>query len=276
MKMLQNLLTECGYSEQQIFSFTYQGESLKWEHSVTPFVSVKGACEGYLLVSIGGRELPNLLKSDFLSRITQELGFQEFYSTDMDRNITLLLLCKRAKDEQIDHDAKVRIEDDPYYFKKYVFVYTEQEEAAAWNCLDGKEGDLSKQIRAFLLNTERFTGYKDYMAEVKKAAAEVPKKPEKGRRKSTPEPEPDAQVDPKTEAHMAYGFFVELATKVTVLPIRPDGTMEIRSVTELWQEELEKTPVDNLPAVEEILELNSDALDDILAKWDGLNKLGCE
>jgi hypothetical protein len=114
------------------------------------------------------------------------------------------------------------------------------------------------------------------MAEGKKAAAEVPKKPAKGRRKSTPEPEPDAQVDRKTEAHMAYGFFVELATKVTVLPIRPDGTMEIRSVTEFWQEELEKTPVDNLPAVEEILELNSDVLDDILAKMDGLNKLGCE
>lgn len=276
MKMIQDLLTECGYSGQQTFSFAYHGEKLKWEHGVIPFVSNAGSREGYLLVSVKGRELPYLLKSDFLSEITRELGHQEFYSTDMDRNITLLLLCEREKDEQIDHDAKVRIEDDPYYFKKYVFVYTEQEEAAAWNFLDGQAGALSKQIRAFLLNTERFAGYKDYTAEVKKVAAEVPKKPAKGRRKSTPEPEPDAQVDRKTEAHMAYGFFVELATKVTVLPIRPDGTMEIRSMAEFWQEELEKTPVDNLPAVEEILELNSDALDDILAKWDGLNKLGCE
>lgn len=276
MNMIRDLLTERGFSERQAFGITYQAEKMKWEHRVTPFVSNFDSREGYLLVSIGGRELPHLLKGDFLTLIMEALGKQEFYSAELDRNITLLLLCKLEKDEQIDHEARVRIEDDPYYFKKYVFVYTEQEEAAAWNCLDGKEVDLSKQIRAFLLNTERFAGYKDYMAEGKKAAAEVPKKPAKGRRKSTPESEPDAQVDQKTEAHMAYGFFVELATKVTVLPIRPDGTMEIRSVTEFWQEELEKTPVDNLPAVEEILELNSDALDDILAKWDGLNKLGCE
>lgn len=272
MKMIQDLLAECGYAEQQTFSFTYQGEALKWEHSVTPFVSAKGACEGYLLVSIGGRELPNLLKSDFLSRITQELGLQEFYSTDMDRNITLLLLCKRAKDEQIDHDAKVRIEDDPYYFKKYVFVYTEQEEAAAQAYAENREGTLADMVRGFLMDTGRFAMYKEQAAEERKKENE--KKPAKGGKKAKAEEEPE--LGEKDREYLAYKFFVELATKVTVLPIRPDGTMEIRSVAGFWQEELQKTPVDNLPAVEEILELNSDSLDDILAKWDELSKLGCE
>ena len=88
MKMIQDLLTECGYSEQQMFSFTYHGEKLTWEHNVMPFVSNAGSREGYLLVSVVGRELPDLLKSDFLSEITCELGHQEFYSPDMDRNIT--------------------------------------------------------------------------------------------------------------------------------------------------------------------------------------------
>ena len=131
MKMMKDLLNERGYSEKEAFSFGYQGGNMGWEHRVTPFVSNAGSREGYLLVSVLGRELPHLLNSDFLSMITRELGRQDFYSTDMDRNITLLLLCKREKGEQIDHEAKVRIEDDPYYFKKYVFVYTEQEALVA-------------------------------------------------------------------------------------------------------------------------------------------------
>lgn len=272
MKMLQNLLTECGYSEQKIFSFTYQGESLKWEHSVTPFVSAKGACEGYLLVSIGGRELPNLLKSDFLSRITQELGLQEFYSTDMDRNITLLLLCKRAKDERIDHDAKVRIEDDPYYFKKYVFTYTEQEEAAAQAYAETREGTLADMVRGYLMDTGRFAMYKEQAAEERKKENE--KKPAKGRKKAKADEEPE--LGEKDRGYLAYKFFVELATKVTVMPIHPRSNMPIRSVEDYWQEELREAPVAALDIVKDILEMDSDDLDNVLEKWDELNKLSGE
>lgn len=272
MNMIRELLTGRGFSERQAFWITYQAEKMKWEHRVTPFVSNSGSREGYLLVSVGGRELPHLLKGNFLTLIMEALGKQEFYSAELNRNITLLLLCKRAKDERIDHDAKVRIEDDPYYFKKYVFVYTEQEEAAAQAYAENREGTLADMVRGFLMETGRFAMYKEQAAEERKKENE--KKPAKGGKKAKAEEEPE--LGEKDREYLAYKFFVELATKVTVLPIRPDGTMEIRSVAGFWQEELQKTPVDNLPAVEEILELNSDSLDDILAKWDELSKLGCE
>ena len=271
MKMIQDLLTECGYSEQQTFSFTYHGEKLKWEHGVIPFVSKAGSREGYLLVSVKARELPELLKSDFLSEITRELGHQEFYSTDMDRNITLLLLCERAKDEQIDHDAKVRIEDDPYYFKKYVFVYTEKEETAAQAYAENREGTLADMVRGYLINTGRFAEYKKQAAEERKRENE---KPAKSRKKAKAEEEPE--LGEKDREYLAYKFFVELATKVTVLPIHPEGNMPIRSVEDYWQEELRKTPVTNLAAVESILEMDADDLDEVLAKWNDLNRIVCE
>ena len=273
MKMIQDLLTECGYSEQQAFSFIYQGEKLKWEHSVLPFVSNAGSREGYLLVSVGGRELPNLLKSDFLSEITCELGHQEFYSTDMDRNITLLLLCKREKGEWIDHDAKVRIEDDPYYFKKYVFVYTEQEETAALAHAGAQVGELSAIIREYLIDTKWFAGYKDCAtADRKKETAE--KKPTKGKKKTVEEV--GAESGEKGQAYLAYKFFVELATKVTVMPIHPRGKVEIQLMEDYWQEERQKTPMVNLTAVECILEMDADNLDEVLEKWSDLNWIDVE
>ena len=271
MNMIRDLLTERGFSEQQAFEITYQAEKMKWAHRVTPFVSNFGSREGYLLVSVGGRELPHLLKGDFLTLIMEVLGKQEFYSTEMDRNITLLLLCKRADDEQIDHDAKVRIEDDPYYFKKYVFVYSEKEETAAQAYAENREGTLADMVRGYLINTGRFAEYKKQAAEERKRENE---KPAKSRKKAKAEEEPE--LGEKDREYLAYKFFVELATKVTVLPIHPEGNMPIRSVEDYWQEELRKTPVTNLAAVESILEMDADDLDEVLAKWNDLNRIVCE
>ena len=272
MNMIRELLTGRGFSERQAFWITYQVEKMRWEHRVTPFVSDFGSREGYLLVSVGGRELPHLLKGNFLTLIMEELGKQEFYSAELNRNITLLLLCKRAKDERIDHDAKVRIEDDPYYFKKYVFVYTEQEEAAAQAYAENREGTLADMVRGFLMDTGRFAMYKEQAAEERKKENE--KKPAKGGKKAKAEEEPE--LGEKDREYLAYKFFVELATKVTVLPIHPRSNMPIRSVEDYWQEELREAPVAALDMVKDILEMDSDDLDDVLEKWDELSKLGCE
>ena len=274
MKMMKDLLNERGYSEKEAFSFGYQGGNMGWEHRVTPFVSNAGSREGYLLVSVLGRELPHLLNSDFLSMITRELGRQDFYSADMDRNITLLLLCKREKGEQIDHEAKVRIEDDPYYFKKYVFVYTEQEALAAEAYAAGRDVPLSELIRDCLMDTELFAGYKELAAEEGKKETGDQKKPTRSRTKAVEEAEAGAWE--RNDKQLAYKFFVELATKVTVLPIHPKSNTEIHLVEDYWQEELRKTPVVNLAAVECILEMDADNLDDVLAKWNDLNRVDIE
>ena len=71
-------------------------------------------------------------------------------------------------------------------------------------------------------------------------------------------------------------FFVELATKVTVLPIHPRSDTEIHLVEDYWQEERQKTPMVNLTAVECILEMDVDNLDEVLAKWDDLNGIDVE
>ena len=100
------------------------------------------------------------------------------------------------------------------------------------------------------------------------------KKPAKGRKKSKAEEEPE--LGEKDREYLAYKFFVELATKVTVMPIHPRSNMPIRSVEDYWQEELREAPVATLDMVKDILEMDSDDLDDVLEKWDELNKLGGE
>ena len=276
MKMIHDVLRECGYYQIEDFACFCKRNCVERCYKVTPFLPTAAFNETYLLVSVAGTELPHLLDGDFLPSVTQELGRRDFYSPDMDRNTTLLLICRCADGERIDNNARVQIEDDPYYFKKYVFAYTEQEETAAQTYIEGQRGSLTEIIRKCLLNTERFAGYKDYATEDSTIADKGKKKAAISRRKNAGKTENAAENEKITDERLAYGFFLELATKITILPIRPSSTMAIRTVEEFWQEELCKKPVANLAAVESILMMDSDTVDDVLEKWNDLNLIVCE
>ena len=124
------------------------------------------------------------------------------------------------------------------------------------------------------MDTELFAGYKELAAEEGKKETGDQKKPTRSRTKAVEEAEAEAWV--RNDKQLAYKFFVELATKVTVLPIHPKRNTEIHLVEGYWQEELRKTPVANLAAVECILEMDADSLDDVLAKWNDLNRVDVE
>ena len=85
-----------------------------------------------------------------------------------------------------------------------------------------------------------------------------------------------AESGEEGQAYLAYKFYVELATKVTVMPIHPRGKVEIQLMEDYWQEERQKTPMVNLTAVECILEMDADNLDEVLEKWSDLNWIDVE
>jgi hypothetical protein len=60
------------------------------------------------------------------------------------------------------------------------------------------------------------------------------------------------------------------------MPIHPQGKVEIQLMEDYWQEELRKTPVANLAAVERILEMDADDLDAVLAEWNNMKLIDVE
>ena len=123
MKIVHDVLKACGYSVKAVFTFTYQWNEVKFNRQVFPFVSEQYPDDVYLLVSIRPGELAHTLDNGFMSALTTSFRKQEFHSSAMDRNTTLLLSCLCNAGEQINYDLRVQLEDDPYYFKKYVFTY---------------------------------------------------------------------------------------------------------------------------------------------------------
>ena len=131
MRIVHDALKACGYGMKEAFSFTYLWNDVEYCRQVSPFVSEQYPDDVYLLVSIQPTELLHTLDNSFMSALAISFRKQIFHRSAMDRNTTLLLSCLCNTGEQINHDLRVQLEDDPYYFKKYVFAYTAADEAAA-------------------------------------------------------------------------------------------------------------------------------------------------
>lgn len=236
MKMVHDVLKACGYGMKENFSFTYRWNDEKYCRQVYPFVSEQYPDDVYLLVSIQPEELVHTLDNGFMSALAISFRKQSFHRSTMDRNTTLLLSCVCNISERINHDLRVQLEDDPYYFKKYVFAYTAADEAAAKQYIAANsrgEENLIETIRGCLLDPAMFAAYKDN--------------------------------DP---AQRAYVYFAELATKVTLLPIRPNSGGKIETVDAIWQTELQKVQTINLEALEYVLELDADKTEEMLTRWN--------
>lgn len=241
MKILYNVLEACGYAQKGRFSFAYPWNGSEVSREVSAFVSGRHPDDVYLLGEIAPAELEQALGESFMPILARAFRKQPFHRSSMDRNTTLVLGCRYEKEGQLPHTAKVQLEDDPYYFKKYVFAYTKEQELSAMGWLMGRQdsGSALSAITKCLLDTTQFSGYKRDPADQK-----------------------------------AYAYFVELATKVTVLPIRPNNDNPIKPVQEYWEEELRSTPQIDLEALEQILELDPEKPDEMLDSWIGLTGTG--
>ena len=61
---------------------------------------------------------------DLVIEIANYFRENDIYVPDMDKNTSLIYCVKRdIKSNKLD-ELKVKIEDDPFYFKKYVFAYS--------------------------------------------------------------------------------------------------------------------------------------------------------
>jgi hypothetical protein len=164
------------------------------------------------------------------------------HESDMDKNTTLVITSARSNSEPLNSDAKVKIEDDPYYFKKYVFSYTSASERLATSFLEHKKTECANEfsyvneVLDYLMNAEEFGKYKDTKDELS-----------------------------------TYSYFVELATKIPAFPLNIRNSEEIKSVSEFLSEQLDGKAVDT----EHLdflafsgLDFNEASVESILAKYD--------
>ena len=243
MNILFELLNELKYQTKESFTFVSTSDEDKISIAVTPFVSVEYPCQTYLVIDIENQIL-NKIDNNYLKALALSFRKADFHESDMDKNTTLVITSARPDTEPLNSDAKVKIEDDPYYFKKYVFSYTSASQRLATSFLEHKKTESASkfsyvnEILDYLMNAEKFSEYKD-----------------------------------KKDELSTYSYFVELATKIPAFPLNIKNSDEIKSVSEFLTEQLNETEIDT-----ELLDLfvfsdidfKEDSIESILAKYDEL------
>ncbi|MGE1163661.1 ABC-three component system middle component 1 [Peribacillus simplex] len=108
------------------------------------------------------------IKENFLEEQVPEYyygikGLENRYDERMDKNLSMLVCLKRERELGYDEPFKktFEVEEDPYFFKKYVFTYTEEQENALTQLFKQDKSDSKTILNDVVNNTSLFVAYKN-------------------------------------------------------------------------------------------------------------------
>ena len=156
----------------------------------------------------------------------------------MDKNTSLIYCVKRDINSDKLDELKVKIEDDPFYFKKYVFVYNDAQ-ADEFKKLCMQYGQIaSKLLQTYILDSENFNKFKK-----------------------------------NGDNEKIYKLVSELLIKIPIIPINFESRGEIKSVSD-YMLDIQKCNNDERERLDCIIEILNDSqgnieqlVDKVLEDW---------
>lgn len=253
MNIILDVFKELHFILKDEFVIGYAiNENNNMEVTVNVLLSSENDSQVFLLVDCENTLLKNLVDGQLIKEMALRFRKKEYHRAEMDRNTSLLIVSKHLANEEIDTSSKVKIEDDPYYFKKYVFSYDDigLENANNWVSENIQNKTTVSVIQDYITNTEQFAKYKE---------------------NNIKEP--------------IYTFFIELVTKLHCFPMKTAETRNIKSIDSFLTNQLtslkskKKNPIDiDQRAIEEFIDMDIDFgnIGDVCAKWNELICSGSE
>lgn len=155
---IKNLLSECNYE----FIDTIMIPISHGEYELAIFKGKFVENQVFLVLSILESELLNdEIDEELVIAVANSFRDLEIYESDMDKNISLIYCVKTDVDSVLMTKRKVEIEDDPYYFKKYVFSYSSSD-ANRFEQLCNQSGKRPLDfIQSYILDTDNFSKFKN-------------------------------------------------------------------------------------------------------------------
>lgn len=246
MNIIYDLLEELGYAAQNSFDAVYNKTKTI---NVRPFISTEYKSQVYLVVFCLNSQLDEIINTDYVKGIAQKFRILPFHFGEMDRNTSLLILSQYRADENVNTSAKVKIEDDPYYFKKYVLSYNDiaENKTAMWIKSCGEDASVVSSIQEYIGNISKFEAYKL-----------------------------------NHQNALVYSYLTEIVTKIPNFPMRIIDQKGINTVDFFLQEELDKlrskrNPINiDVQQIERLMKMDLDAMEpeDILMYYNGNMKDG--
>lgn len=157
LNTIKSLLSDCNYEYMETIIIT----STDKEHSLSIFMGKLVENQVFLVLSILESDLlEEKIKDELVIDIANAFRNTEIYESDMDKNISLVYCVEKDVNSPHLTKKKVEIEDDPYYFKKYVFSYSKAD-VEKFEQLCKQYGKTETTfIQNYILNTDNFSKFK--------------------------------------------------------------------------------------------------------------------
>lgn len=157
LDIIKDVLCASGYNDTDEITFSYEGK--EYLLSILRHSDLKS--QGYIVLEFKEEMLLKInAKDDIFPEIFAEFKQSDLYDSEMDKNISLVFCVKRTFFSEKLRRKMVEIEDDPYYFKKYVFSYSEKEELDFRNLVKEKNCSSVEVIESHIFNKENFSEFK--------------------------------------------------------------------------------------------------------------------
>lgn len=125
LAVVNSILQELNYAYIKRFAFKVD----KTEFTVHWFISETFASQSYLVCSIMESDFLQIRSDDFFPQLASVYRKDELYQPDYDKNTSLIFCTEITTGKSDFYNKQIDIEDNPYYFKKYVFCYTPDQES---------------------------------------------------------------------------------------------------------------------------------------------------
>lgn len=235
INVIKEIMNDCAYENVVQTEVVYD----KMKYSLNIFQHNKIESHIFIVLQILESQLvAQDNHKDLVIEIANYFRENAIYVPDMDKNTSLIYCVKRDINSDKLDEIKVKIEDDPFYFKKYVFAYSEAQ-ADEFKKLCKQHGQSTGElIQTYILDTENFNKFKK-----------------------------------NGDNEKIYKLVSELLIKIPIIPISFDTNGEIKSVSE-YMLDIQKCNDDELERLDYIIEtLNNSQgnieqlVDKVLEDW---------
>ena len=123
----------------------------------------ENAINFYLVLLMEEEELAiNSVINDVSTYFDAIKSLETGYDERMDKNLSMLV-CLKVKDSAVSkiYEDVFEIEEDPYFFKKYVLVYNDQNVSELTKLFNDPSKDSNQVINEVVNNSELFLNYKE-------------------------------------------------------------------------------------------------------------------
>lgn len=159
--IIKTILCESNFSVGELFTI----EAYQQIYEIQSLVSEQNPSQVFLLFPILESKLLEVNLLDILPDIAVAFKETKLYESEMEKNTSLVVCVNRDVDSEKLTKEAIAIEDNPYYFKKYLFAYHDNDNKKFEQLK--KEYECKQNIefiQKYVINSKNFEAFKDNLS----------------------------------------------------------------------------------------------------------------